>query len=134
METMKTTVTTKLDASMQNIEQAIETIKAFASSRGHEISGEFATGTLSFESKSKEKVLRNYLTRLQRKPGMAIANRLLHFLYKKVYKMDEAPRVVYSEKAVKIQAARDAWKAMAAEVEKLRLAYKLEKGDYYKNK
>lgn len=139
METMNTT---KIEATSENVLNATNAIKKFAEEKGYQIIGEFKkdsflstfiSSKLKFESKSQEKVLRNYLTRFDKRPGMAIANKLLHFLYKKVYKTSEpAPRVEYSEKELKIKALRKEWRKLMAETEKARLAYKEIKGDFYK--
>lgn len=135
--------TKQIAATKENVELAINTIKNYANEKGYQILGEFKKegllsgvfgSSLKFESKSKEKVLRNYLWRVENKPGMAIANKFLHFLYKKVYKLDESPRVEYSEKELKIKAAKKAWKKIQLEADALRLAYKTEKGDFYKTK
>lgn len=134
--------TTKLEANKANIDAAITSIINYANSKGYQIVGDFKKegflsnlfSGLKFDSKSQEKVLRNYLTRLDKKVGMALANRFLHFLYKKVYKMTEAPRVEYSEKELKIKAAQKAWKQSLETMKKLHEAYKLEKGDFYKKK
>lgn len=144
METMKTT-TIKLEATSNNVAKAIESIEKFAADKGCQIIGDlkekkqgFLSGifnlNLNFESKSKEKVLRNYLTRLEKKIGMATANKFLHFLYKKVYKLETAPKVEYSEKELKIKAARKAWRIALETSKKAEEAYKLEKGDFYKTK
>lgn len=139
METMNTT---KIEATSENVLNATNAIKKFAEEKGYQIIGEFKKDSflstfigskLKFESKSQEKVLRNYLTRFDKRPGMAIANKLLHFLYKKVYKTSEpAPRVEYSERELKIKALRKEWRKLMAETEKARLAYKEMKGDFYK--
>lgn len=138
METMKTT---KIEATKSNVERAIAQIEQYTKDKGYQIIGEFKKDgflsklfdkNLTFDSKSQEKVLRNYLTRVDKKVGMALANKFLHFLYKKVYKMDSAPRVEYSEKELKIKAAQKAWKQSIETMKKLREAYKLEKGDFYK--
>ena len=137
METMKTTT---VEATKVNIDKAIDEIKKYANDNGYQIIGDFKKeGFLSnllgsgpkFESKSQEKVCRNYLTRLERKMGMATANKFLHFLYKKVYKMETAPRIEYSEKELQIKAARAAWRKSMAETEKLRVAYKEQKKGFY---
>lgn len=137
--------TTKLEATKANIDAAITSITNYANSKGYQIIGDFKkegffANLLSFskqptfESKSQEKVLRNYLSRLDKKIGMALANRFLHFLYKKVYKMTEVPRVEYSEKELKIKAAQKAWKQSVKVMKDLHEAYKLEKGNFYKQK
>lgn len=139
---METTIKNNhIEANKQNIEQAIENIKQFATDKNFQILGEFkkdgflqsifSNNKITFESKSKEKVCRNYLTRLQKKMGMSLANRFLHFLYKKVYKLDKAPRIEYSEQELKIQAARTAWKKSLAETTKLLAEYKTSKKGFY---
>lgn len=138
METMNTI---KIEATSQNVQTSITAIKKYAEEKGYQIIGEFKKeglisgllgSKLTFESKSQEKVLRNYLTKFDKKPGMATANRLLHFLYKKVYKLDKAPYVEYSEKELKIKSARKAWRKSLAETEALMKVYKEEKKDFYK--
>ena len=132
--------TVTIEATKANIETAIDNIKKYASDNGYQIIGDFKKeGFLSnllgtgpkFESKSQEKVCRNYLTRLERKMGMALANKFLHFLYKKVYKMDTAPRIEYSEKELQIKAARKAWRKLLDESEKAMKAYKEQKKGFY---
>lgn len=134
--------TTYVEANEANVEKTIKSINEFAIAKGYQIKGELKVPTnmigiqktLSFESTSKKKVLRNYLTRWDRKPSLSMANRLLHFLFKKVYKLEEAPRLELSEKELKIQAAKKVWKETAKAAEALRLAYVTEKGDYYKKR
>jgi len=133
MEIMETK---QIAATKANVELAINNIKKYAEGKGYQVIGDFSDrgpGELTFESKSKEKVCRKYLWRLEKKMGMSCANRFLHFLYKKVYKFDKAPKVEYSEKELKIQQARRAWKKMQIEAEKLQAAYKLEKGTFFKS-
>jgi hypothetical protein len=139
MENMKTT---KLEATKSNVEHAIGLIEQYAKDKGYQIVGEFKkegflskllNQKLTFESKGQEKVLRNYLTRLEKKVCMSTANKFLHFLYKKVYKSETAaPRVEYSEQELKIKAARKAWRITLAESKRLELAYKETKGNFYK--
>lgn len=143
---METMTTIKLEATSKNVAKAIEAIEKFAADKGYQIIGDlkekkqgFLSGifnlNLNFESKSKEKVLSNYLTRLEtKKMGMALANKFLHFLYKKVYKLDTAPKVEYSEKELKIKAARKAWRIALETAKKAEEAYKVEKGNFYKTK
>jgi len=139
--------TIKLEATSKNVAKAIESIEKFAADKEYQIIGDlkekkqgFLSGifnlNLNFESKSKEKVLRNYLTRLETKRmGMALANKFLHFLYKKVYKVETAaPKVDFSEKELKIKAARKAWRIALEASKKAEEAYKLEKGNFYKTK
>jgi hypothetical protein len=139
---MKTIQKTLLvEATNENIEIAFSEIKKYAAQKGYQIIGDMnmprnifgASKSLKFDSKTQQKVLRRYLTRINRKIGMEITNKFLHFLFKKIYKLDtSAPCVQYSEKELKIKNARKAWKKAAAEAEKLRVAYKAEKGDFYK--
>ena len=138
MEIMKTI---KLEATKQNVEHCIGLIEQYVQDKGYQIIGHLKkesflsglfTQKLKFDSKSQEKVLRNYLTRLDKGVGMAVANKFLHFLYKKVYKMEMAPRIDYSEKELKIKAAQKAWKQSVETMKKLREEYKLEKGNFYK--
>jgi hypothetical protein len=131
MEIMETK---QIEATKANVELAINNIKKYAEEKGYQVKGDFTSGDLKFESKSKEKVCRNYLWRLDKKMGMSVANRFLHFLYKKVYKTETAPSIDYSEKELKIKEARKAWRKLKEEAEKLQAAYKLEKGTFYKQK
>ena len=135
--------TQKIEATKTNVERAISLIEQYAQSKGYQILGEIKkegflsklfSQNLTFESKSHEKVLRNYLTRLEKKIGMALANKFLHFLYKKVYKQDSAPRVEYCEQELKIKAARKAWRFVLSEAKRLEIAYKETKGNFYKTK
>ena len=124
--------TKQIEATKENVETAINKIKAYAQEKGYQVVGDFKPGSLQFDSKSKQKVCKNYLWKLDKKVGMSNANRFLHFLYKKVYKLETAPCIKYSEQELKIQQARKAWKKMQAEAEKLQAIYKTEKGDFYK--
>lgn len=137
--------TEKIEATSKNVEAATAKIVQYAQDKGYQIIGEFKkegfianllsfSKNPTFESKSQEKVLRNYLTRLDKKVGMALANKFFHFLYKKVYKMDSAPRVEYCEQELKIKAARKAWRIALNEAKRLEIAYKETKGNFYKTK
>ena len=131
-----------------NIEATIEKIKKYAQEKGYQIKGDFkkeglldkainffGSSEVKFDSKSQLKVCRDYLTRIDRKIGMSISNRFLHFLYKKVYKLTEpAPYVEYSDKELKIRESRKAWKKAQLQAELLLKAYKDEKGDFFKVK
>ena len=141
MEIMETK---QIEATKENVELAINKIKKYAEEKGYQVKGEFkqdgffanllGSSKLKFESKSQEKVCKNYLWRLDKKIGMSVSNRFLHFLYKKVYKLDKAPCIDYSEKELKIKETRKAWRKIKEEAEKLQAAYKLEKGTFYKQK
>ena len=142
---MKTTIekTLLVEANNDNIASAIYKIRKFAEEKGYRIIGNTdlpknmfgVQKSIKFDSKSQQKVVRHYLTRLDKKITMMTAGKFLHFLFKKIYKLETpAPCIEYSEKELKIKAAKIAWKKMAAEAERLRVSYKTEKGDFYKTK
>lgn len=139
METTK--YASQLEANNQTIEFTLKKIQQYAESKGYRITGELKMPTnliginksLHFDSGRQKKVLRNYINRLDKNVNLPTANKFLHFLFKKIYKLDTAPSIDLSEREVKIQAARKAWKKAFAESEKLRLAYRKEKGDFYKS-
>ncbi len=85
-------------------------------------------------SKTAQKQLRRLAYRFLQRPTWVNANQYLHFLFKKVLVADSVPKILLSEKEEKIIHARRAWRKSQAETEKLRLAYRVEKGDYYKSK
>lgn len=140
MNTIKTT--TLLEVSLVNIENTFSKIKEYADQKGYRIIGDLKTPTTilgfkkspSFDSKNQMKVVRYYINRLDKKVGMRMANQFLHFLFKKIYKLDCTPSVDLSEKEVKIQSARKKWKQLQADCEKARIEYRSEKGDFYKIK
>ena len=129
-----------LEANTENIEKTFAKIQEFSNLKGYRIIGDLKLPTNllglkkspSFDSKRQMKVVRNYINRLDRKVSHRLANLFLHFLFKRVYKLDTAPSVELSEKEIKIQSLRKSWKKAFAESEKLRLEYKAEKGDFYK--
>jgi hypothetical protein len=123
----------QVQATQQNIDLAIDAIKNFANERGFQVLGDFNHGELKFSSKNREKVVSRYLWKISTGPSMASANRFLHFLYKKIYGFDQAPRVDFSQKELAIKAARKKWKEAARLAEELRVKYREEKGDFYKN-
>ena len=127
-------ITKQIAATEENVEIAINNIKKFADEKGYRFLDQtfMVNNSLIFESKSKEKVLKNYLWRLDQKITMAQANKFLHYLFRKVYKVEITPRVEYSEKELKIKSARKAWKKVQAEADLLHKAYRDEKGDFYK--
>ena len=139
---METKTTVLIEATNANIAKAINSIVEFAKEKDYQIKGDLKAPTntlgfdkkLSFDSKKKKKVLKSYLTRLDKKLSLKQSNRFLHFLYRKVYKVDSSPCLDLPEKELKIQKARKEWKEAALKAEKLQLIYKTEKGDYYKRK
>ena len=140
MET--TTKIVFVEPTKENIEATIEKIVKYAQSQGYQILGDFKKkdsllGKIfgsdpKFDSKKQLKACRKYLTRIDKKIGMSISNRFLHFLYKKVYKMDDSPRIEYSQKELKIREAKKKWREAQKISDSLRLKYKEEKGDFFK--
>lgn len=139
---METKNITLLEANTTNIENTFKKIQQFVTDNNYRLEGELKMPTnfiglnksLKFESKRQMKVVRNYINRLEKKVNISTANKFLHFLFKKIYKLEKSPKILLSEKEFKIQDARKAWKYAAAEAEKLRVAYRKEKGDFYKPK
>lgn len=136
---MKNTVT-MVEPTTENIKATFEKINAYAQEKGYQVVGDMSVPTnwigldksAKFESKSQSKVVRNYLTRLDSHITMGQANRFLHMLFKRIYKLDKAPRVEYSAKELEIKASRKAWKKADAEAQALLKKYKEVKGDFYK--
>ena len=131
-----------LDVNNQTIESSFNKIQEYATQKGYIIKGDLKIPTnliginksLSFDSGRQKKTLRNFINRLHKQVSMPTANKFLHFLFKKIYKLDNAPSVEYSEKELKIQSLRKQWKKAFAESDKLRIEYRKEKGDFYKQK
>jgi len=135
--------TTLVEANKQNIEKAFDAIRKFAEENGYQLKGELKMPTNmlgvkkdpKFVSMSQEKVVKHFLTRLDRKVTMREANKFLHFLHKNIEPFSatkEKPYIDYPEQMLKIWRYRTTWKKAQEEAEKLRLAYKIEKGDYFK--
>ncbi len=135
METMEPKIKTMVEPTTANLKEAVKQIRKFADEKGYRIIGEILENDLKFETKSTQKTCRDYLTKMKEKMGMSIANRFLHFLHKKVYKMEKAaPFVEYSEKELMIKELRKSWKRLAKEANLWMIEYKKEKGDFYKTK
>jgi hypothetical protein len=84
---------------------------------------------------NQRKKLKNKINGCVYKQSMRSINTLLHFLHKRVYKeYTPAPYVIVSEKEEKIQTARKRYVEARNLAIKLYAEYKIEKGDYYKNK
>lgn len=130
-----------IDVNHDTIQSSFTKIKEYAAIKGYVIKGDVKLPTnligmnkaLSFDSGRQKKTVRNYINRLHKQVNMPTANKFLHFLFKKIYKLDSVPSVEYSEKELKIQSARKLWKKAFVESEKLRIEYKKEKGDFYIN-
>ena len=131
-----------LDVNNETIESSFNKTKEYADAKGYVIKGDLKIPTnligmnksLSFDSGRQKKTLRNYINRLHKQVNMPTANKFLHFLFKKIYKLDNAPSVEYSEKEIKIQSLRKQWKKAFAESEKLRIEYRKEKEGFYVKK
>lgn len=131
-----------LEVNQANIESTFAKITEYAESKGYRIMNKLKSPTtllgtaksMHFDSKRQKKALRNYINRIHKQANLRTINVFLHFLYKKIYGLDIAPSVELSEKEIKIQIARKAWKKVQMESDKLRLVYKQEKGDFYKQK
>lgn len=131
MENVKQHVA-KVEATKENVEVVFNKIKLYADEKGYTFNETTKRGELKFDSGKQKKVCNNYLTRIERKIGMGVANQFLHFLYKKIYKLETVPYVQYSEKELKIRETRKAWKKSLVETEKLLATYKETKGDFFK--
>lgn len=131
-----------IDVNNETIASSFNKIQEYANAKGYVINGELKMPTnmlglnkgLRFETKKAKKTTRNYINRLHKQVSMPTANKFLHFLFKKIYELDSAPSVDYSEKEKKIQSLRKAWKKAFAEGEKLRLEYRKEKDGFYVKK
>jgi len=131
-----------LEPNKENISVVFSLINQFAVEKGYEIKGDlklpstlFGTNKPSYDSRSKMKVARRYVNQLHKKVTMGQANRFLHFLFKKIYKLETpAPSVEYGEKEQQIRAARKAWRNALKEEQRLQKEYKEIKGDFYKKK
>lgn len=131
-----------LEANSENVEMTFNKIRDYANEKGYRIMSPLKVPTnliglnksLSFDSKKKKKVLRNYINKLNKIMSLSTANAFLHFLFEVIYKVDSVPTIELSEKEIAIQSARKSWKKAQAEAEKLRLAYRAKKGDFYKVK
>jgi len=131
-----------LEVNSENVEMIFYKIRDYANLNGYRIMNALKVPTnliglnksLHFDSKKKKKVLRNYINRLNKHMSLSGANAFLNFLFKTLYKIDTCPSVELSEKELAIQAARKAWRKVQVEANKLLLAYKKEKGDFYKKK
>ena len=133
-------VRTVVEPTKENVEAVFASIQKYASEKGYQIKGELKlptnllgmTKAIKFESKSHMKVIRNYVTTLNKGVRMGRANRFLHALFKGVYGLEHAPRIEYSDKELEIRAARKAWKKADTEAQLLLKKYKEIKGTFYK--
>ena len=132
-----------VEPTKDNIAATFKQIEEWAAVNGYQIHGELKlpsnilglTKNVIFESRSIQKVVRTYLTRLNKRVTMGQANRFLHMFFRKVLKSDQpVPRVDYSEKELEIKAARKEWRIAMRKAEELCAKYKEVKGDFYKKK
>lgn len=120
-----------INPTTENVQMILDKVATYANEKNFTVKGDLKiTGELTFPSQSQEKVLRNYLTRLNLKVTRSQANRFLHAL--KRYTPDFSARVELSEKEVAIQKARKEWKVARDNAEQLLKLYKDTKGDFYK--
>lgn len=132
-----------IEPNEENIHFMFKLISQFAADKEYDIKGELKLPTNllgitkgpKFDSRSKMKVVRTYLTRLNKKITMGQTNRFLHFLFKKIYKTEgQAPSLVYTTKEQEIRNARKAYKEAMRNTEELQKKYKETKGDFYKKR
>lgn len=129
-------------ADVNGIQGAFKKIEEFVKERGFLLEGDLKLPTNligitkkpEYETKGRMKVVRTYINRLDNKVSMSQANRFLHFLFKHIYKLDQAPKIEYSKKEQKIKELGKAWRKLNKEAEAARIQYVLEKGDFYKQK
>jgi ribosomal protein S10 len=131
-----------IDVNNETIASSFNKIQEYVNAKGYAVNGELKMPTnmlglnksLSFDTKKAKKTLRNYINRLHKQVNMPTANQFLHFLFKTIYKLDDAPKIDYSDKEKKIQSLRKQWKKAFAESEKYRLEYRKEKQGFYVKK
>lgn len=129
----------------QNINDTIVLIEKYAKDKGYQLIkfdqippfGEsrltFWKTKLKFPSKTQEKVMRDFVTRLHKNVTMSQANRFLHRLWKHVLGDDSrAPKVEYSQHELKIKESRRKWREAKITADKLQGEYKEIKGNFYK--
>lgn len=129
---METIMKKTVEPTMANIEKTIEDIKSYAEKKGYQFLNLIEIVEPKFDSVSQRKKCGKWMELLERKMSMGKANRFLHFLYKKIYKMKDSSKVEFSEKELKIIAAKKAWNSAKKMAEAALIAYKEEKGDFYK--
>lgn len=120
-----------IDPTVENVQMTLDKIKAFAQEKKFTVNGDLRiTGELTFPNQSQQKVIRNYLTRLNFKITRSQVNRFLHAL--KRYTPDFNAKVDLSTKELAIQKAKKEWKEARDKAELLLKKYKDEKGDFFK--
>lgn len=129
---METIMKKTIEPTKVNIEKTIDDIRSYAEKKGYQFLNLIETQEPNFDSVSQKKKCGKWMELLERKMSMGKANRFLHFLHKKVYKMKDSSRVEFSEKELKIIAAKKAWNSTKKLAESALKAYKEEKSDFYK--
>lgn len=129
---METIMKKTIEPTKENIEKTIDDIRSYAEKNGYQFLNLIETVKPDFDSTSQKKKCGKWMELLERKMTMGKANRFLHFLHKRVYKMKDSSRVEFSEKELKIMAAKKAWNSAKKMAESALKAYREEKGDFYK--
>lgn len=120
-----------IDTTAENVQMILDKVATYANDKNFDVKGNLTiTGELTFSSQSQQKVLRNYLTRLDKKVTRSQANRFLHAL--KRYTTDFSARIELSERETAIQKAKKEWKIARDKSDQLLAQYKEIKGDFYK--
>lgn len=83
---------------------------------------------------NQRKRFKRTMNRFLTKGTLKSANRFLHFLYKKVLLLDTRIKINYSEKQLKIIAAREKYTAARKIMLQAYSTYKEEKGNFYKSR
>lgn len=123
-----------LEINIDNINNAVNSIKEFATKNDFIITGNIDTdiSNSKFPSNKARKRFKHSLNRVINHPTMKVCNLFLHYLSK--YSTSTA-KLEYSEKEKSIIEARKKWKEAKEIALKLLNEYKELKGDYYlKNK
>lgn len=132
----------------ERIKENVNTIDSFVKKNGYQLTNiteynnklkdnNYLLGIQVLISKlslNQRKKLRNAINRIFNNPTLKNVNYFLHILYSRVLKSDQRVKIKKSEQELAIEKARKDWKLYRDEAERLRLAYKELKGDFYKNK
>lgn len=147
METLEKTKTNKLtDNSYSEITEHTQFIFNEINKFVHKNEYEFNTYLFKDVSDAKIEVgvknlslnqlkkLKKFINNFRKKQSLATANRLLHFIFKKVLLSDERVRILYSKKQRDIISARKEYTKARLEMLARLEEYKSIKGDFYKER
>ncbi len=124
----------------------IDKIKKYIEVNNYQIKGDFNLITkeslfssplkkgIDVCSQNRKKKLNQYIIGLEKKMSLRYINSFTSFIMRDILKIEDRIKVTISEKETKIQDSRKKWKEARSVAEKLLAEYKIEKGDYYKNK